>query len=752
MTSSNLVNTQAEQLLQQIEDSTAHVMLQLRLAVNILLNRTEKNPQYQREFALLDLDVPDLDIQDIERYAPHWAYLLPDHLHEARRASLAHVLGRKYKFTPQTAPHIVQIIGLDRTPVQEAYQNLYGEPLTSIYRSLSDSDMAMSLDQLPLQDTVDRLLDNLFKQDLGRGLEYMTLQRGETLFQQGETGDSMFVLLSGRVRVVDVDEDGHETVLGELGRGQTVGEMSMLVDGQRSATVYALRDTSLCKLSRRAFDELSGKHAGVMNQLAVQMVHHLTRSNREKRQPDIRNITILPITDGADVQAFAQRLQNMMQPFGRVEYYSRETLNNLLPAEFKGELDEYADSPQLIGWLAQQEAKFNYVIYETDYKDSAWTRRCLQQADRILLVGQAGQSPELHYIEKTFLTTQPPHLNIAQELILLHPNHDNQPTGTAAWLEPRNIMRHHHIVLSSDDDMARLVRFLRGQALGVVFGGGGLRGAAHAGAIRALYEAGLKADFVGGTSVGALAAAEYAMLWDWQTILKSSKEQFIRKDIVLDVTLPMVAFNEGKKITQAYRNLFGDIHIEDLWLPAFFISSNLSSAKMMIHRRGLIWRYVRASTALPGVYPPVIDDAADGDLLIDGSTFNNLPADVMKDLNSGGPVIAVDVGDMLKKGRRYDYGDSVNGWRVFFSRFLPGKRKRVPSLLKTLMRTTILTSTNQWKNQADDADLLIKPNVEEFDLFDVDHYDELYQIGYQHAKEKIDAWLATNPLETETGQ
>lgn len=79
--------------------------------------------------------------------------------------------------------------------------------------------------------------------------------------------------------------------------------------------------------------------------------------------------------------------------------------------------------------------------------------------------------------------------------------------------------------------------------------------------------------------------------------------------------------------------MFGDCQIEDLWIPYFCITTDLTASKMRVHTHGSLWRYVRSSMSLSGYLPPLCDPA-DGHLLLDGGYVNNLPADVMKVLVS----------------------------------------------------------------------------------------------------------------------
>ena len=125
--------------------------------------------------------------------------------------------------------------------------------------------------------------------------------------------------------------------------------------------------------------------------------------------------------------------------------------------------------------------------------------------------------------------------------------------------------------------------------------------------------------------------------------------------------MPVVSFFASGKVTQVLQRIYGDTQIEDLWMPCFCVSSNLTHAVAMVHRRGPLWQAVRASMAIPGVFSPIL---AEGDLLVDGCVLNNLPIDVMQRLNHDGPIIAVNVFPDVDLLRDYHFGPSISGWQA----------------------------------------------------------------------------------------
>jgi predicted acylesterase/phospholipase RssA len=288
-------------------------------------------------------------------------------------------------------------------------------------------------------------------------------------------------------------------------------------------------------------------------------------------------------------------------------------------------------------------------------------------------------------------------------------------------------------------DVARVARFLAGRAVGVALSGGGARGFAHIGVLEALREARIPVDMIGGTSMGAVIAAEYALGWDAGTMERHNQAIFGRWR--RDLTLPVLSLLGGRRSGARLSERIGDVQIEDLWLPYFCVSSNLSRAEMMIHRAGSLWRSVRASAGLPGVLPPVVFE---GDLLVDGALLRNLPADVLRELTGGGTTIAVDVSVETDLDSIYPYDDAISGWRILWGRMRPfGRRFAVPSMAAVLQRSAELASVAMQRQSLERGiDLYMRVPLRRFGMLDFDKASEIIAAGRELAREKLAGWQA----------
>jgi predicted acylesterase/phospholipase RssA len=287
--------------------------------------------------------------------------------------------------------------------------------------------------------------------------------------------------------------------------------------------------------------------------------------------------------------------------------------------------------------------------------------------------------------------------------------------------------------------MAFLARCLTGHALGLVLGGGGARGFAHVGVLRALEELGMAVDLAGGTSMGALITGAVALGMDWRQI-REMAGRLCSPLKLFDPTLPVVSLFSGGKVTGIFQKMYGDALIEDLWRPAFCVSSDLTHSCETVYRRGLLWKAVRASMAIPGIFAPVLHN---GNLQVDGAVVNNLPIDVMSELGLAGTLIAVNVMPLEDLVNEYRFGDSISGPRAALSMINPFDRMSVPMIYGTLLRVMALHEVHQEEAKRRLADVYLAPAVEKYDILDFGSYDPIIETGYRAAQEALANWQNT---------
>jgi NTE family protein len=196
---------------------------------------------------------------------------------------------------------------------------------------------------------------------------------------------------------------------------------------------------------------------------------------------------------------------------------------------------------------------------------------------------------------------------------------------------------HHHVALDEPADMERLYRFINGSALGLVACGGGAYCAAHVGLYKALVQSGLSFDIVGGTSGGGAMTAAFAMGNDPDAIDRATHDMFVTNRAMRRYTWPRYSLLDHAHFDRQLANHYGGIDIEDLWIPYFAVSTDLSSYELHRHRRGDLWAAVRATGSVPVLLPPYYTEA--GHMLVDGAIIDNVPVRVMHELKSGPNVV-----------------------------------------------------------------------------------------------------------------
>ena len=581
---------------------------------------------------------------------------------------------------------------------------------------------------------------------LRRHLEWVEIAGGDTLMQQGDAGDSMYIAISGRLRAYVADEDGSQRLVREISRGQIVGEMSLYTDEPRSATVLAIRDSVLVKLPKAEFAGLLASSAQVSIALTRQIIKRLQGDQNRPALEKPVTIALLPITAGVDVPDFAARLEAQLSKIARVRVVDAAVIDRELQQAGIAESDgANADNNRRIALLLDAiEADTDYVLLLADPTPTAWTQRCCRHCDELLLLADAAQPPALHPIEEQVLMRRPPRTGAAEILVLLHPEALQSPRDTKAWLARRPLAGHIHLRPTLERDMARLARLQSRTAVGLVLAGGGARGFAHLGVLRALQERGVEIDCVGGTSIGAVMAAYVASDRPLDTVMANARRSFSVNPTGDFNLLPLLSLIKGTRLrgilTRSAVDLLGfDADIEDLWKNCFCIATNYSKASEQSLTHGNIVKSLLASISIPGALPPVIHD---GDLLCDGGTFNNFPVDVMRNMRGVGRVIGVDLS--FRKPRRIELDAVPGSWALLRDRFrAKAKRRfRLPSLASYLMNVTVLYSSSRQRSAQKLTDLYFNPPLDRVGMLEWNKFDQIVQQGHAHGTDVLDRLAA----------
>jgi predicted acylesterase/phospholipase RssA/CRP-like cAMP-binding protein len=565
-------------------------------------------------------------------------------------------------------------------------------------------------------------------------VDWHRLRAGEVLFEEGDQADAAYFIVGGRV-LATVKSEAGETPVAELGRGEVVGELGLLDDAPRSATVRAVRDTTLAVFPTAVFEELVTRSPGLMLHVARGI---LTRLRRTPRRLVGRAASItLAITTPNDATGIVDGIAAEISRFGSVRTLSSERVDAFLSRD--GISQAEADNvgvPRLAEFIHEADVGNDYVVLEADRELSGWTRRALRQADRVVIVCSPRPQAAERALISGLLAEVQRDAHVAVMLAVVHPADTARPRGTAALLDEFGLDDVTHVRAGSDADVARLARLASGNGVGLVLSGGGARGFAHLGVYRAVIEAGIPVDAVAGCSIGAPLAGGIAQGVPLDRLVPVSQRQFHK---LLDYTLPVVSLVKGERISASIEESFGGWDIEDLWMRYYCVSTNLTKSRLEVHRRGDTARAVRASVAIPGILPPVPDG---DDLLVDGGVLNNLPFETMRADGMIDTVIAIDVAPARGPRAKAEYGLSVSGFNALVDTVR--RRGSYPSVAAILLRSMLAGSVHNQKQAllGDAVDLLVRLDLPGVSLLEFERVAEVAERGYRAARETVEEWAA----------
>lgn len=560
----------------------------------------------------------------------------------------------------------------------------------------------MSSDTSPIEDYWKTIINvpafsRLSDQDVQKIIdvcEVNQVEQGKTLVREGDSADCFYIVIRGRFNVFIGDK-----LIAQIVSGEPIGEIAFFAETKRSATVIAARDSEVITLSQRAYEklfrELPELNRNIISALA-ERVAKTTKSSKSIRPKTGGVISVVAGGGNAIPSLFIDQLKSAVSELDDWFFVELQTI----PPEIKENVY------QLSSWLSDLERRYTGIIIavQDDESNTELAQHLASNSDVLFIACDAKAESELNEFEKEIFAETESH---AKQLVIYRDNDDQPITDTAKLLTNRDVQLHHHVVVDNPEDYQRVVRFMTGQALGIVMCGGGVLGTAHVGLIKSLEEHGYKMDMAGGTSVGAAMSGAYAALASPDHIIEQCDDIFIRSKAMKKITLPLYSVIDHQPFDAQMKKHYGPYKIEDLPLNFFAVTTNLSNNDIKIVRRGELWEAVRSSAAIPAVLPPFIDD--DGDVLIDGALMDNTPVDIMRDLKAGPNIIfSIKNNEEWKPKANYQ---NLPGRLDVLRRLLPfgGKRKsKFPGIFNILSRTMVVNSRRLLKNIEKEQDIFIE--------------------------------------------
>lgn len=574
-------------------------------------------------------------------------------------------------------------------------------------------------------EVVDRIIDLM---------TWQVLPADEVLFEQGDEADAAYIVVNGRVKVLIESEDGQDPVEIELGRGALVGELGIIEDAPRTASVKAVRDTTLARISRERFEILAVNHPATV----VRIVRTILLEARDGVAPlsRCRSVSVAVTNERGYRPDFMTRFVNEVERFGGLVHFSAELIESVLGRSgaalaTSGTLEQQ----RLSELLHEAESGADYLLFEVSDEGDAWSNRALRYSDRLLIITSANpDAEERARIERLVAAAD----RIPGVLVWIVKDYatNQKPFGAAEFLADERIHDVVHIRGELATDVQRLARLSTGNGFGVVFGGGGARGFAHIGVVQAMAELGVPIDAVSGASIGAVLAGAQAVGLPPEDQPAVAQRGFHK---LMDYTVPVVSLIRSGRANANIVDMYGDWQLEDVWIPMKCVSTNLTASRIEVHQAGSMSDAIRASLSLPGVLPPVTKN---GQTLVDGGVLDNLPVDLVADDDRIGTVIALDTGSGDDYYGLTEFDSSVSGFRALWSLINPRKEK-YPSAISTVIRSLLVSASGRRDEvlASGKIDLYLAYDLPGVALLDFEKVASTAAAGYRAAKPRLEEWL-----------
>lgn len=542
---------------------------------------------------------------------------------------------------------------------------------------------------------------------------------GNVVFRKGEPGDALYIVESGTVEAVLDEGTASEQVVSSFVPGDFFGEMALLTGQPRSATVRARSDSRLLTLAKAHFDRAVADDPGLALRLSRALSARLFDTNEKMSRYSTRICTLVGVGDGeALTELLVQLLQSIRAQLGRPAVLVVLGAEPPVGLGLTGGAEGLGSEPRPIPALADAGAyvtlSADLLAREPDASIAAsldqlrqqhrqvvvWTspdvvlrrRPALHRSAVTTVLGAGGRNVVADVVRTVEALASETHSPVRVALTREAGNRDVSLPGSAlpvVWLQ-------------SDagpdrrgQGVDRLARILIGSSVGLALSGGAAQGLAHLGVLEALLEAGIPIDMIAGTSGGALygsmLAAGHTIEVAQARVISQTRRNLMDK---ADLALPRHGIIHGRRIERMIRDVIGDVTFAELALPFRAVATDLANGDEVVLSQGLVYRAVRASISIPGIFEPV---RLDGRLLVDGAVVTPLPVRPVRAMGADF-VIAVHV---PAPGRVSDEHKRAAGHRL----------DEHHNLVSTIFRSYAFAGDVLAQQAAQEADVCIRPDV-----------------------------------------
>ena len=533
-----------------------------------------------------------------------------------------------------------------------------------------------------LKKNKDAKLSKKSLQNLLKNGKILSFEKDDKLFKQGDPTVSVYITITGSFSVL-INDDTSQTSIADIGVGELIGEMGTITGLSRSATVIANRKSKVLELNLKDIKNSAEDNSEFMLLLARVAIARLLHSQNGKTVEHLPSVYCLLGPDAKDITSI---ISGYMKKYGSIDIFSEKQL------EKKTIIDRE---------ISQEKSDFTIYFSENVSDQPTETIKwMIQNSDRSILIFNGEEKREQQELKfnklKNYLGNY--------DAIIQWPNSKIIPGVTGWLLDSLNINNHYHYIDSSD--LKRISRILTGNGIALVLSGGGARGMAHMGFYKYALEHKFEFDLVVGTSSGSLVGAGIALGWSFDEIVQNMS-MMAKINPLFNLHIPKTSIFKDKALRQTSAKWFSDLNIEDTRIPYRNISVDVEHSKESVNSRGRIEASVRASGALPGIFPPV----KMGDTLhVDGGVMNNLPTDQTKGLGIS-KIIGIDIGANASP-------ESSE------------QEQKDPSIFSLITLVATLGDSAGADLHRKQCDVLLVPEVSEIKIFDFKLYEKAISIGY----------------------
>jgi len=514
-------------------------------------------------------------------------------------------------------------------------------------------------------------------------LQKMHFEHGEVVFVEGAMGDSMYLIESGQIKV-SVMASAQERIINYLGPGNFFGEMALLLDQRRTATVTVTIDADLWMLRKADLDELLVDHPEIVLEITKELSRRLSDVVTENTRRPGYTITVI---FGDEAWRLAESLYNLTQQ--RVVLFDATGMNLASKIDIQNErlaiLEGAADlsSETLVETLGILADGFDWVLIALKPTYNSVNAKAVQVAKAAVLLNQ----PDIDWVVKA-------------------------STGPIFRCD------------NSREQIDRTARKIARRVVGLALSSGGARGIAHIGVLETLERAGIPIDMVAGTSAGSLFGALYATGKPVDEIADFARNLIKLIELKSGLwdprfSLPWNGLIKGNATLKYLARQFNDATFADTKIPFYVVAADVLSGEEIVFEEGSLAQAVRASIGMIGIFSPY---QLDGHYLIDGGAVNPVPASVLVEKGAD-IIIASSVIPSIEEERARGRAAA--------------RRSTHPNFLGVLSNMMAIMEREIVKTRMSPVDVLIKPKVEILTAMDYDRVEDFLQLGREATEKEL---------------